>query len=199
MTLLGYSLIYKHKHVKGLVKGLADAIATLKPGDAIKLNFNMKELESHTNWHACVVDTLLIALPKAIIILLTQPWDKDKREWTITEDFSALIHQFQFNAAQQAAFIHLRALPTPSNDVVNDLAVGIKEAQLQFIPNHETIVVCYYVLSTEEDLLLMLVKKQRPHPANARPPIIAEDDSTCNDGLLTQVALAQMLFEFQQA
>ncbi|GFG21440.1 hypothetical protein IFM5058_11042 [Aspergillus udagawae] len=89
VTLLGYSLIYKHEHVEGLVKGLADAIATLKvvkipqagsrqyigflklpnefsldlqPGDAIKLNFN------------------------AITILLTQPWDKDKQEWVHFND-----------------------------------------------------------------------------------------------------------------
>ncbi|GFF31511.1 hypothetical protein IFM61606_10701 [Aspergillus udagawae] len=254
VTLLGYSLIYKHKYVEGLVKGLANAIATLKvveipqagsrqyigflelpdkfsldlqPGDAMKLNFNMKEPESHTDWHACVMDALLIAPPKAITILLTQPWDKDKQEW--------------FNAAQQAAFVHLRTLPSgfgliqgppgigktywavrafllfltynnrytgrrhqvmllaPSNDVVNDLAVRIKEARLQFIPDHETIVVRCHALRTEEDLLLMPAKKQRPRPANARPPIIAEDDSTCDDGLLAQVALAQMLFKFQQA
>ncbi|GFG01584.1 hypothetical protein IFM53868_11018, partial [Aspergillus udagawae] len=233
VTLLGYSLIYKHEYVEGLVKGLADAITTLKvveipragsrqyigflelpnefsldlqPGDAMKLNFN------------------------AIIILLTWPWDKDKREWvrfdddlepsvidvavnvlfsnktfcwqiaalqelqdinayqTIAEDFSALIHQFQFNAAQQAAFICLRALPAPSNDVVNDLAVRIKEAQLQFIPDRETIVVRCHALCTEEDLLLMPAKKQRPRPANACPPIIAEDDLTHDDGLLAQTA-----------
>lgn len=30
MTLLGYRLIYKHKHVAGLMKSLADSVATLK-------------------------------------------------------------------------------------------------------------------------------------------------------------------------
>lgn len=45
----------------------------------------------------------------------------------------------------------------------------------------------------------MAVKKQRPRPANAQPPIIADDHSTPNDGLLAQVTLAQMLFKFQQA
>lgn len=29
------------------------------------------------DWHVCVVDSLLIAPPKAITVLLTQPWDKD--------------------------------------------------------------------------------------------------------------------------
>ncbi|GFG00356.1 hypothetical protein IFM53868_10729 [Aspergillus udagawae] len=77
-------------------------------------------------------------------------------------------------------------LLAPFNDMVNDLAIRIKEAWLQFIPDHETIVVRYHVLSTKEDLLLMPAKKQRPHPANTRPPIIAEDDSTCDDGLLVQ-------------
>ncbi|GFF62940.1 hypothetical protein IFM51744_11054 [Aspergillus udagawae] len=48
--------------------------------------------------------------------------------------------------------------------------------------------VCCHVLGTEEDLLLMLVKKQRPCLANARPPIIAEDDLTYDDGLLAQTA-----------
>ncbi|GFG21441.1 hypothetical protein IFM5058_11043 [Aspergillus udagawae] len=90
-------------------------------------------------------------------------------------------------------------LLAPSNNMVNDLTVGIKEAQLQFIPNCETIVVHCHALGTEEDLLLMPAKKQRPCLANARPPIIMEDDSTHDDGLLTQVALAQMLFKFQQA
>lgn len=33
------------------------------------------------DWHACVVDSLLIAPPKAITVLLTQPWDKDNWEW----------------------------------------------------------------------------------------------------------------------
>ncbi|GFG21115.1 hypothetical protein IFM5058_10923 [Aspergillus udagawae] len=90
-------------------------------------------------------------------------------------------------------------LLAPSNDVVNDLTVRIEEAWLQFIPDRETIVVHYHALGTKEDLLLMPVKKQRPHLVNARPPIIAEDDSTCDDSLLAQVALAQMLFKFQQA
>ncbi|GFG01724.1 hypothetical protein IFM53868_11031 [Aspergillus udagawae] len=73
-------------------------------------------------------------------------------------------------------------LLAPSNDVVNDLAIGIEEARLQFIPDREIIVVCCHVLGTEEDLLLMPAKKQRPRLANARPPIITEDDLTCPDG-----------------
>jgi hypothetical protein len=76
MTLLGYRLIYKHKHVAGLMKSLADSVATLKvvkilqaeshqyirflelpdefrldlqPGDVMMVNFNVEEPESHTN------------------------------------------------------------------------------------------------------------------------------------------------------
>ncbi|KAH1444446.1 hypothetical protein KXX68_008401, partial [Aspergillus fumigatus] len=41
-----------------------------------------------------------------------------------------------------------------------------------------------------------------PTPGNGAPPplpILADDDSTRDDGLLAQVALAQLLVEFQQA
>ncbi|RHZ50301.1 DEAD/DEAH box helicase [Aspergillus thermomutatus] len=319
VTLLGFGLIYEHEHehVARQMQSLADSIATLKvieipgadsrryigflelpdefcldlqPGDAMKVNFNVEEPESHTDWHACVVDSLPIAPPKAVTILLTRPWDKENREWvrfdddlepsviliealgfmqnarsrllardsqqvavnvlfsekpfhrqitalrelqnkrtekvstwltllgnnfmhlqavdayqTIADDFSALVHQFQFNQAQQDAFARLRTLPVfllflasnnrhtgrryqvmllaPPNDVVNDLAIVVR---------------CH-ALSTEEDLLLMPAKKQRPPPANARPPIIADDHSTHDDSLLAQVALAQMLFDFHQA
>ncbi|RHZ53116.1 uncharacterized protein CDV56_105520 [Aspergillus thermomutatus] len=94
---------------------------------------------------------------------------------------------------------HQVMLLAPSNEVVNDLAVGIEEARLQFIPDREAIIVRCHALSTEQDLLLMSAKKQRPPPANAQPHIIAEDHSTRDDSLLAQVALAQMLFDFQQA
>jgi hypothetical protein len=39
-------------------------------------------------------------------------------------------------------------LLAPSNDVVNDLAVGIEEARLQFVPDRETIIVRCHALST---------------------------------------------------
>ncbi|GIK02326.1 hypothetical protein Aspvir_006375 [Aspergillus viridinutans] len=106
VALLGYRLIYKHEYVAGLMKSLTDLIATLKvikipcaglcqyigflklpdefcldlqPGDVMKVNFNVEEPESHTDWHMCVVIPLPIAPLKAAIILLTQPWDKEKR------------------------------------------------------------------------------------------------------------------------
>ncbi|KAF7159935.1 hypothetical protein CNMCM5623_005441 [Aspergillus felis] len=61
VTLLGYGLIYKHEYVAGLMKSLADSIATLKviePGDAMRVNFKVEEPES-TGMR--VVDSLPIA------------------------------------------------------------------------------------------------------------------------------------------
>jgi hypothetical protein len=85
------------EYVAGLIESLADSITTLKvieipqavshqymgflelpgefclnlqPGDAKKVNFNVEESESHTGWHACVMDSLPITPPKAVIIHL---------------------------------------------------------------------------------------------------------------------------------
>ncbi|KAF7131123.1 hypothetical protein CNMCM5793_004110 [Aspergillus hiratsukae] len=111
--LAGYRLIYTHEHMARQMQSLAESIVTLKvikipqadsrqyigflelpdefcldlqPGDAIKGNFNIEEPESHTDWHACLVDSLPVTPPKAITILLTQPWDKEKREWMRFDD-----------------------------------------------------------------------------------------------------------------
>ncbi|GIK05603.1 hypothetical protein Aspvir_009716 [Aspergillus viridinutans] len=55
VTLLGYGLIYEHEHVAGLMKSLADSIATLKVIEIPRAD--TRELqpevpESHINWHA---------------------------------------------------------------------------------------------------------------------------------------------------